>query len=98
VGEVDHTAFGNRTAVIDGDDDGAVVFEICDPEHGAEGQGAMGACQLVLIVGDSAGGGTTLEELAIPGGGADLVPVVVADDDLGVEVLRRGSSLGAGNA
>lgn len=97
MGKVDHTALGNGTAVIDGDDDGAVVPQICDAEHRTERQSAMGAGELVLVVGFPAGGSATLEELAIPGGDAELIPVVVADDDLGVEALGWGSSLRAGD-
>jgi len=58
----------------------------------------MGAGELVRIEGLTAGGGATLKELAVPGGDAKLVPVMAADDDLGIEVSGRRSGLRAGNA
>ena len=54
--KVDHTALGDRSAVIDGDDDRFIVAEIGDPEDRTERQSAMRAGELILIEGLAAGG------------------------------------------
>jgi len=58
----------------------------------------VGAGKLVLVEGFAAGGGTALEELAIPGGHAKLVPVVMANDDLRVKMGGWRGSLRTGDA
>lgn len=89
VGQVDDAAFGDGTAVVHGNDNRFIITEIGDAQDGTEGQGSVGAGELILVVGGSAGGGFSLEELAIPGSYAELVPAMVADNDLGIQVFGR---------
>ena len=58
----------------------------------------MGAGQLLRIERLTARGSATLKEFPIPGGHAELVPVMTAHNDLGVKVCGWCSSLRAGNA
>jgi hypothetical protein len=97
-GKVDDTGLRHGAAIVDSNDDRFMIPEVRDSEHGAERQGAMGAGELVFVVRLAAGGGAALKELAVPGSNAELVPVMVADDDLGVKVGDRRSGLSAGNA
>lgn len=97
-GKVDDAAFRHGTAVVDGNDHRLMIPQVGDPKDGAEGQGAMSAGELVFVERLAAGGGATLKEFAVPGGDAELVPVMMGNDDLRVEVSGRRSSLCAGNA
>src|SRR5665213_2694210 len=76
VGEVDDAVVRYRAAIVYADEDRFVVPEIGDPDPTAEGQAAMSAGEGVHIEGLAIGCGVTLEAGAIPGGFADLVPVV----------------------
>jgi hypothetical protein len=70
-GEVDD-AVGKEAAVGDGDDDGALIAQISDLNLTAEGQSVMGGGEFVHVEGAAAGGGTALEERAVPAGQSAL--------------------------
>ena len=68
VGEVDDAVAGERAAVVDAHDDAFIVIQIGHSHQRAEGQGAMGGGQLVLVEALATGGTFALVFGAVIGG------------------------------
>src|SRR6185437_2729341 len=76
VGEVHNAVLCDGAAVVDANDDGLVIAEVRDLDHGAHGQAAVGAGHGVHVEVFAAGRLMALKDAAVPGGAANLVPVV----------------------
>jgi hypothetical protein len=97
-GKVDYPVAGDRAAIVDADDDRPMVAQIGDADQRAKRESALSTGHGELVVRLAAGSGASLKELAVPGGHAELVPVVVVRFCLSVKVVGRRSGLRAGKA
>ena len=76
VGEVDDAVLRHRPSVVHADEDGLVISEVGDSDPASQRKAAVGAGQRVHVEGFAGGGLVSLKVDAVPGGLADLVPVV----------------------
>lgn len=75
--DVDDAVLRNRAAVVHADYDGSVITEIGDPHQRSHWKAAVRAGHGVHVKIFAAGGLLALEELAIPGRAAKLVPAML---------------------
>ena len=76
VGEIDDAVAGDGAAIVDADDDAAMIAKVGDANPAAQGKAAMSAGEIVHVELFAGGGLASLELKAVPGGLADSEPAV----------------------